>query len=103
MSDKMIEVEGDKPKVARTRKVMAQERAELEREQQADDRSSRILFSVKCLRPTDKYPYETAVFETERSVPVRSSKELIEDTLQAWYKMIEAGIAVGQFLAKEKP
>ena len=99
----MIEVEGDKPKVARTKKVLAQEARAAEREQEADDRASRILFSVKCLRPTDKYPYETAVFETELSVPVGASKDKTEDALAAWYKMIEAGVAVGQTLARERP
>lgn len=68
--------------------------------QEADDRASRILFSVKCLRPTEKYPYEIAVFETELSVPVGASRETVDDTLAAWYKMIDAGIAVGQSLAK---
>lgn len=96
----MIEVEGDKPKVARTRKVLAQERAQAE--QQADDRASRILFSVKCLRPSDTYPYEVAVFDTELSVPVGTGQEAREDALAAWYKMIEAGVAVGQALAKER-
>jgi hypothetical protein len=68
---------------------------------EVDDRSSRILFSVKCLRPLDKYPYETAVFETELSVPVTGSKEIVKEALEAWYKMIDGGIAVGQALAKE--
>ncbi len=105
-SPEMIEVEGDKPKVARTRRSsLAKEARQIaaanEREQQADDRASRILFSVKCLRPTDHYPYETAVFETELSVPVGTGDEARDDALQAWYKMIEAGVAVGQALAKE--
>ena len=78
-----------------------QAQAEADREQEADDRASRILFSVKCLRPTEKYPYETAVFETELSVPVSTGTKAREDALAAWYKMIEAGVAVGQALAKE--
>lgn len=69
---------------------------------EVDDRSSRMLFAVKCMRPMERYPYETAVFETELSVPVTGSKEVIEEALQAWYKMIEGGIAVSQALAKEK-
>lgn len=100
--ESLIEVEGDKQKVARTKKVMAQEVAALQREQKADDRASRILFSVKCLRPTDKYPYETAVFDTELSVPVGASAEAREDALAAWYKMIEGGVAVSQALAKDR-
>ena len=85
-----------------TAKEQRQREAEIQREQEADDRSSRILFSVKCLRPTDNYPYETAVFETELSVPVGASEQTTKDALEAWYKMIEGGIAVGQALAKEK-
>jgi len=85
--------------MARSRR---QQEVEAEREQEADDRSSRILFSVKCLRPTDNYPYETAVFETELSVPVGAGEETTKDALEAWYKMIEGGIAVGKALAKEK-
>lgn len=107
MSGKLIEVEGDKPKVARTRKSSfakeaRQLAAEAKREQEAEDRSSRILFSVKCLRPTDHYPYETAVFETELSVPVGTEDEAREDALAAWYKMIEGGVAVAEALAKER-
>jgi hypothetical protein len=97
----MIEVEGDKPKVERSRGGIAKEARAAEREQEADDRSSRILFSVKCLRPSDKYPYEVAVFETELSVPVGTGQEARDDALAAWCKMIEAGVAVGQALAKE--
>lgn len=73
-----------------------------ERQQEADDRASRLLFSVKCLRPTDAYPYEIAVFDTELSVPVGASRERTDDALAAWYKMIEAGVAVGHSLAKER-
>lgn len=69
---------------------------------EVDDRASRILFSVKCLRPTDKYPYESSVFETELSVPVGASEDTRRDALEAWYKMIEGGVAVGQALAKDK-
>ena len=47
-------------------------------------------------------PYETAVFETELSVPVGASEEARTDALQAWYKMIEGGVAVSQALAKDK-
>lgn len=50
-----------------------------EREQEAEDRASRILFSIKCLRPSEKYPYETAVFETEPSVPVGAGPDARED------------------------
>lgn len=67
---------------------------------EVDDRASRILFSVKCMRPVDKYPYESAVFETELSVPVTSKREIIDEALQAWYKMIEGGVSVSQALAK---
>lgn len=77
--------------------------AEAKREQEADDRASRILFSVKCLRPSDNYPYEVAVFETELSVPVGASEVARDDALKAWYKMIEGGVAVSQALAKDKP
>lgn len=84
-----------------TKAVERQAAALAEREQEAEDRASRILFSVKCLRPSDKYPYEVAVFETELSVPVGTGPEAREDALAAWYKMIEAGVAVGQALAKE--
>ncbi len=101
----LIEVAGDKPKVARTRRVMAKEvreiQAQQERDQQARDRTSRILFSVKVMRPTEKYPYEVAVFDTELSVPVRSTKQAREDALAAWYKMIEGGVAVSQALARD--
>jgi hypothetical protein len=83
-------------------KAERQAEAQAEREQEAEDRSSRILFSVKCLRPTDRYPYEAAVFETELSVPVGAGKETMEDALAAWYKMIEGGVAVGQALAKDR-
>ena len=76
------------------------EQAREELQQEAEDRKSRILFSVKCLRPTDHYPYETAVFETELSVPVGADKDRVEQALAAWYKMIEGGIEVGRALAK---
>jgi hypothetical protein len=83
---------------AEERKAEADEKLE----QEKDDRASRILFSVKCLRPTEKYPYETAVFETELSIPVGSDEDIRNDALAAWYKMIEGGVAVSQALAKDK-
>lgn len=76
--------------------------AEQKREQQAEDRASRILFSVKCLRPSENYPYEVAVFETELSIPVGASREKTENALTAWYKMIDAGVEVGRMLAVEE-
>jgi hypothetical protein len=85
-----------------TARELRKQEAEQERQEKADDRASRILFSVKCLRPTDKYPYETAVFETELSVPVGARKEVIEEALEAWYKMIDGGVAVSEALAKER-
>lgn len=82
---------------------LRQQLAQAEIEQEKDDRSSRILFSVKCLRPVDKYPYEIAVFETELSVPVSAPEETREEALAAWYKMIEGGVSVAQALSKDKP
>jgi hypothetical protein len=82
-----------------TAKEKQQTEIAAQQEQEADDRSSRILFSVKCLRPTDHYPYEQAVFEAELSVPVDKTAR-VDQALQAWYKMIEGGVAVGQTLAR---
>jgi hypothetical protein len=104
--DTHIEVEGDKPKVERTRKVLGKElrqmEAEREREQRADDRASRILFSIKCLRPTEKYPYEVAVFESELSVPVGADESARENAVAAWFKMMDAGVAVSEALIRER-
>lgn len=86
-----------------TAKELRQAKAEADREQEADDRASRILFSVKCLRPTDKYPYEVAVFESELSVPIGAGDEAREDATAAWIRMMEAGVAVGQSLVRDKP
>jgi hypothetical protein len=85
-----------------TAKEARQEAALAEREQEADDRASRILFSVKCLRPTDKYPYEIPVFESELSVPIGAAKGAREDAVTAWCKMMEADVAVGQALVREE-
>lgn len=103
---KLIEVEGDKPKVARTRRSgLAREARQVaaaaKREQEAADRASRVLFSVKCLRPTNSYPYEVAVFDSELSIPVAADDGAREDATKAWLKMMEAAVAIGKSLAKE--
>jgi hypothetical protein len=74
----------------------------------AESKVSIAVFDAACGAPvirrdtrTTIITYETAVFETELSVPVGASKDKTEDALAAWYKMIEAGVAVGQALAKE--
>lgn len=90
---KLIEVEGDKPKVARTRKVMKEDPALAALEERF---GAVIQFSVKVLRPSDKYPYEREVWASEIRVPITDSAEKIESVAAAWIKSMDAGIELAK-------
>jgi hypothetical protein len=98
MKEKLIEVEGDKPKVERTRKHFSEE---FQREQELREQfGSVIQFSVKVLRPMDKYPWEHAVWESEIRIPVTDDREHVQSVAEAWVKTMEAGIDLAASFSK---
>lgn len=68
------------------------------------DFKSRIVLSVKVMRERDdeKYPYETAIFDTELSVPTGAPNKDREAAVDAWIKMVEGGVEVCKALNRSK-
>jgi hypothetical protein len=92
-SDKLIEVEGDKPKVERTRKHFREDPAVKALEQKF---GSVLSLSVRVLRPMEKYPYEHEVWSSEIRVKVGERVEDIDSIVAAWVKTMEGGIELAK-------
>ncbi len=90
----MIEVEGDKPKVERTRKHFAKQTEEQRRDEKLHELfGSRIRLSVQVMRPAEKYPYERTVWASEINVPVDEETD-VQAVVTAWIATMDSGIAL---------
>ncbi len=68
-------------------------------QQLAEKFPSVIQFSVKVLRPSNEYPYENSVWESELRCPVkgvRPTKAELEAVTTTWVKMMETGVTVSR-------